>query len=105
MGYKIDEDGTIIREDYVPSDETEQDKLMAEYQKLDYEVNHLTRPTADPVKIARYAELKKLLNIEEVDILKFNKATGEGRVRVRKRPDNTKPKELLPFMITTKRNR
>ena len=60
---KINEYGEIIRDKIVQKDI---DHLWEEYQKLEYEVlNNHHNPTQDPVKIARYEELKKHFNIEE----------------------------------------
>ena len=71
--YKINEDGEIVFKDknrIVP----EQDLLWKEFTQLEYEVlNNHHNPTKDPIKIARYNELKKQLNIEE-----SNKALSEA---------------------------
>ena len=67
--YEINEYGEIIRKKVV---QNQIDPVWEEYQKLEYEVlNNHHNPTKDPVKIARYNELKKQLNIEKsVDALR-----------------------------------
>ena len=60
---KINEYGEVIRETVI---QNEIDPVWAEYQKLEYEVlNNHHNPTQDPIKIARYNELKKHFNIEK----------------------------------------
>lgn len=63
--YKINQDGEVVFKDknrIVP----ESDPLWKEFAQLEYEVlNNHHNPTKDPIKIARYNELKKQLNIEE----------------------------------------
>jgi hypothetical protein len=76
--FKINEFGEIIRDGVPAKAETPEDKLMDEYVRLDYEVNHLTRPTQDPEKIARYKELKRILNIgEQTDVLAYANAKAK----------------------------
>ena len=59
---KINEYGEIIREAVI---QNEVDPVWEEYQKLEYEVlNNHHNPTKDPIKIARYNELKKHFNIK-----------------------------------------
>jgi hypothetical protein len=71
--YKINKDGEVVFQDknrIVP----DSDPLWEEFTKLEYEVlNNHHNPTKDPIKIARYNELKKQLNIE-----KSTKALGEA---------------------------
>ena len=63
--YKINSDGEVVFDNdarVVP----ESDPLWKEYTQLEYEVlNNHHNPTKDPIKIARYNELKKRLNIDE----------------------------------------
>lgn len=63
--YTINKDGELLFKDkdrIVP----DSDPLWEEFLKLEYEVlNNHHNPTKDPVKIARYNELKKQLNIEK----------------------------------------
>ena len=59
--FSINESGEIIRKNVQEVPQTEEEKLMAEYSQLEYEIHHLTRPTKSPEKIARYEELKKIL--------------------------------------------
>ncbi len=65
--FDVNEFGEIVREQYnnTKYTETEEEKLMHEYSLLSYEIHHLTRPTKDAEKIARYEELKRILNIDE----------------------------------------
>ncbi len=61
--YKINEFGEVIRKNVF---QRQSDPIWEEYQKLEYEVlNNHHNPTKDPIKIARYNELKKQLNIEQ----------------------------------------
>ena len=61
--YEINEYGEIIRKNVV---QQQTNPLWEEYQRLEYEVlNNHHHPTNDPIKIARYNELKKILNIKE----------------------------------------
>lgn len=76
--YKIDEDGTII----IPKGRNvlpDKDSLWVEYFKLEYEILKSHNPTKDPIKIARYHELKKQLNIE-----KSTKALDEAMEKIKK---------------------
>lgn len=63
--YKINQDGEVVFKDkkrIAP----QYDPLWKEFAQLEYEVlNNHHNPTKDPIKIARYNELKKQLNIEE----------------------------------------
>lgn len=58
------------------------DPLWEEYAQLEYEVlNNHHNPTKDPVKIARYNELKKILNIKKSeDALKEAKEKLKQRI-------------------------
>ncbi len=73
VDYKINKDGEVVFKDkkrIVP----ESDPLWEEFTRLEYEVlNNHHNPTKDPIKIARYNELKKQLNIK-----KSTKALGEA---------------------------
>lgn len=71
--YKINKNGEIVFENG-DRKVMGSDPLFEEYTRLEYEVlNNHHNPTKDPVKIARYNELKKQLNIE-----KSTKALGEA---------------------------
>ena len=76
--YKINESGEIIfpKGRKVPD---KKDSLWVEYIKLEYEVlNNHHNPVRDPIKIARYNELKKQLNIDE-----SNKALDKAREKIK----------------------
>ena len=61
--YEINEFGEIV---FKNGKEQHQDPLWEEYAQLEYEVlNNHHNPTKDPIKIARYNELKKFLNIKK----------------------------------------
>lgn len=65
VDYKINEFGEIVF-----NDDTRKihdlDPLWKEYVQLEYEVlNNHHNPTKDPIKIARYHELKKQLHIDD----------------------------------------
>ena len=65
--YKIKESGEIV---FKNGDRKvlASDPLWKEFSKLEYEVlNNHHNPTKDPIKIARYNELKKRLNIDETN--------------------------------------
>ena len=68
--YTINDAGEIIFKDGVDRVEPERkDPLWVEYIKLEYEVvNNHRNPTKDPVKIARYNELKKYFDDEKIDV-------------------------------------
>lgn len=70
--YFIDDGGIIHFKSREEQPETEYDKLMAEYVDLEHQVvNSISHHTDDPVKIARYHELKKILGIPETsDVFK-----------------------------------
>jgi hypothetical protein len=96
--FKIAEDGTVIREQNqgIEYKETEEEKLMHEYSLLSYEVHHLTRPTKDPEKIARYEELKKILKIDEEargrafkDAFLKAKEEVQAKIKQKEQPDNS----------------
>ena len=62
--YKINEFGEIVFNNGMKKQKT--NPLWEEYVKLEYEVlNNHHNPTDDPIKIARYNELKKHFNIEK----------------------------------------
>ena len=55
--------------------------MWKEFTQLEYEVlNNHHNPTKDPIKIARYNELKKQLNIEE-----SNRAFDEAKERIKQK--------------------
>ena len=70
--YFIDDGGVIHFKNREEQPETEYDKLMAEYVDLEHQVvNSIAHHTDDPVKVARYHELKKILGILETsDVFK-----------------------------------
>ena len=76
--YKINENGEIVF-DNVARKVGKKDPLWEEFTKLEYEVlNNHHNPTKDPIKIARYNELKKQLNIE-----KSNRAFDKVREKLK----------------------
>jgi len=87
--YEIDNDGIIHWKDRQERPETEQDKLMAEYIALEHEVvNSIAHHTDDPVKVARYHELKKILGIPDAADV-FNQATEVLKKADAKDDDNS----------------
>ena len=70
--YTIDDDGIIHWENRQEEPESEQDRLMAEYATLEHDVvNSIAHHTDDPVKVARYYELKRILGIPDAaDVFK-----------------------------------
>lgn len=70
--YIIQDDGTIVFTNRHEEPETEEDRLRAEYVSLEHDVVHsIAHHTEDPVKIARYHELKKVLGIQdEADVFR-----------------------------------
>lgn len=65
--YKINESGEVVFNNNARK-VIDSDLLWKEFSKLEYEVlNNHHNPTKDPIKIARYNELKKQLNIEETN--------------------------------------
>ena len=77
--YTINEAGEIIFKDGINRVEPEQkDPLWVEYIKLEYEVvNNHRNPTKDPVKIARYHELKKYFDDDKTDVSPDKKHTDK----------------------------
>lgn len=73
--------------------------LWEEYAQLEYEVlNNHHNPTKDPIKIARYNELKKILNIK-----KSEDALNKAKAQIRKKlieSDNVDDKSGLITAIT-----
>ncbi len=64
--FKILDDGTIVFNNDRNIEKTEEDELQKEFSLLEYEVlNNHGHPTKDPEKLARYAELKKILKIDD----------------------------------------
>jgi DNA-binding GntR family transcriptional regulator len=57
--FKIGEDGTIIRNATEIYEQTEEEKLFAEYQLLERKVLRLSGSTATPEETARYKKLKE----------------------------------------------
>jgi len=61
--YKINEFGEIIFDN---NNRIDNESLWEEYARLEYEVlNNHHNPTKDPVKIARYNELKKYFDVKK----------------------------------------
>jgi hypothetical protein len=58
-GFKIGEDGTIIRNVAETYEKTEEEKLFAEYQRLERKVLRLSGSTATPKETACYEKLKE----------------------------------------------
>ena len=90
--YKISEDGTILFNNDRNIEETEMDRLQKEYSLLEYEVlNNHGHPTKDPVKLARYKELKKILKINDMAKGKaLLKAKQKNLNRIGKTDDKSK---------------
>ena len=91
-GYKINESGEILFDK--PQTNIGPDSLWKEYIQLEYEVlNNHHNPTKDPIKIARYNELKKQLKIDDnVNADAFNKAKEKIQremIASDKSPDNS----------------
>ena len=88
--YKINEFGEIIFDNGVKKQTY--DPLWEEYAQLEYEVlNNHHNPTKDPIKIARYNELKKYF-----DIKKSEQALNKAKEKIKQRmiasdksPDNS----------------
>lgn len=78
----INEFGEIVRSDFVDTPKTTEEELGEELARLSYEINHLTRPTKDPEKIARYHELQKILGVDEK---MQDKALAAGRAKILER--------------------
>lgn len=75
---KINEFGEIVFDK--PREKQQPDLLWDEYCRLEYEVlNNQHHPTNDPVKIARYNELKK-----HFDIKKSEQALKQAKERIKK---------------------
>ena len=78
--YEINEFGEIVFNNGVRKQTT--DPLWEEYARLEYEVlNNHHNPTKDPIKIARYNELKKILDIKKSENA-LNKAKEEIKRRI-----------------------
>lgn len=78
--YEINEFGEIVFDNGVRKQTT--DPLWEEYARLEYEVlNNHHNPTKDPIKIARYNELKKILDIKKSENA-LNKAKEEIKRRI-----------------------
>ncbi len=98
-GFYVNEFGEIVRIQNQNTEykENDEEKLMHEYSLLSYEIHHLTRPTHDPKKIARYEELKKILKIDEdASGRAFNKARENIRMMaIAKKQNNTVLQDAL----------
>jgi len=96
--YKINPDGTIVFLDRKDTGKkTERDKLMAEFADLEHAVvNSIAHHTDDPKKIARYHELKKILEIPDAaDVFKSDEfiKTNE-RLQSKMQKENNDNSEL-----------
>lgn len=101
--YEINENGEIVfKNDARKIQKT--DPLWKEYTQLAYEVlNNHHNPTKDPIKIARYNELKKCLNIEE-----SNRAFDEAREKIKQQmiaADESTDNSVLYTAITNFKKR
>ena len=97
--YKINEYGEIVFEDNAARKIQEKDPLWEEYVRLEYEVlNNHRNPTKDPVKIARYNELKKILNVKKREDA-FNKAKEKIKQKLIE-SDNSSDKTAFYTAIT-----
>ena len=86
VDYKINEFGEIV---FNNGREQHQDPLWEEYAKLEYEVlNNHHSPTKDPVKIARYNELKKHFNVADSE-----RALNRAKEKIRQRLINSDKSE------------
>ena len=78
--YEINEFGEIIFNNGLKKRTT--DPLWEEYAQLEYEVlNNHHNPTKDPIKIARYNELKKYFDIKKSEIA-LNKAKEKIKQKI-----------------------
>ena len=76
--YKTNEFGEFV---FKNGREQHQDPLWEEYAKLEYEVlNNHHNPTNDPIKIARYNELKK-----HFDIKKSEEALNRAKEKIKQK--------------------
>ncbi len=100
--FSINESGEIIRENVQEVPQTEEEKLMAEYSQLEYEIHHLTRPTKSPEKIARYEELKKILGIDE-EAKKNALIAGKEKVLAKIKEKGKQDNSLLKAMMEKRR--
>ena len=101
--YKINKNGEIIF--YKDARQMpESDPLWKEFAQLEYEVlNNHHNPTKDPIKIARYNELKKQLNIEE-----SNRAFDMAREKIKQKiiaSDESTDNSVLYTAITNFKKR
>lgn len=101
--YKINKNGEIVFDDDTIKT-YESDPLWKEFIRLEYEVlNNHHNPTKDPIKIARYNELKKQLNIE-----KSNRAFDEAREKIKQKiisSDESSDNSVLYTAITNFKKR
>ena len=78
--------------------------LWKEFAQLEYEVlNNHHNPTKDPIKIARYNELKKQLNIDE-----SNHALNKAREKIKQEmiaSDKSNDNSVLYTAITNFKKR
>ena len=78
VDYKINESGEVVFKNGARK-VLDSDPLWKEFAQLEYEVlNNHHNPTNDPIKIARYNELKKQLNIDE-----SNRALDKAREKIK----------------------
>nr|MBQ0091522.1 hypothetical protein [Candidatus Enterousia merdequi] len=96
--YKINEFGEIVFNNGIKKQTS--DPLWEEYAQLEYEVlNNHHNPTKDPVKIARYNELKK-----HFDIKKSEDALNKAKERIKQRiiaADKSKDNSVVYTAMST----
>lgn len=105
--FYVNEFGEIVRTQNQNAEykETNEEKLMKEYSLLSYEIHHLTRPTTDPEKIARYEELKRILKIDEqAQGNAFNKAKEKIRAMAMAQGKNNNPLKMAILNQKNKEN-
>ena len=98
VDYKINDNNDIGR--IMPKEDT----LWKEYVQLEYEVsNNHHNPTKDPIKIARYNELKKHFNVTE-----SNRAFNEAKEKIKQQiiaSDESTDNSVLYAAITSFKKR
>ena len=108
--YKINENGEIIFPNGRKMPE-QKDSLWVEYIKLEYEILKDHNPTKDPIKIARYNELKKYFyngNTESVSDKKAAKALNDACEKIKQKiiaSDESSDNSVLYTAITNFKKR
>lgn len=105
--FYVNEFSEIVRPNFNEAEQTKTDeeKLMAEYHQLAYEIHHRSRPTTDPEKIARYEELKRILKIDEqAQGNAFNKAKEKIRAMAMAQGKNNNPLKMAILNQKNKEN-